>query len=256
MDDSPPHRRAPSLRGIVVDTLSLVVPRVCPCGDDGGAFPCPACTTALAGPAVRVESECASLNVLTDADAAAGTVEFAPLFPVLALGEHRGALRRLVLSYKDGGMLCLAGALAPALRRALEDLDVPAGTVLVPVPSSTAGRLRRGEDHTRLLATHIARGTGLRVAPSPALAGPGQTGRDRRGRRDRADPSRIRVRAGLRGAPRAVLVDDVVTTGATLRAVAEALAARGCDPVGALVIAAARLPRDPTTAPISVPGIL
>lgn len=227
----------------LVRSTELFVPRQCPCGRPG-PVPCRDCAALLQAGPVRVESVCPSLGMVVDADARTGRVGTAARLPVLALGRHVGPLRDLVLAYKDGGELSLARAFGDALRTGLAHLELTEMPVLVPVPSALAHRVRRGEDHTRLLAQHIARGTCLAVHPTPMLRGPGQQGRGRRERRARADPARMRVRQ-VRDLPRtAVLVDDVATTGATLRALADALEEVGCSAVGALVVAAARLPED------------
>jgi predicted amidophosphoribosyltransferase len=66
-----------------------------------------------------------------------------------------------------------------------------------------------------------------------------QVGRDR-GERARALQWSVGVRHGVRPPPRAVLVDDVITTGATLAGCAAALRAAGCRQV--LAVAYARTP--------------
>ncbi len=243
-EDGSAHGAGAMLRAALArtmrDTAGLVVPLVCPCGADG-AILCARCAASLAVVPQRVETACAALQVLTAADVRGGTADFAPLLPVLALGEHAGDLRRLVLAWKNGGQLRLARPFGRALVPALERLGACADVALVPVPSSLAHRLRRGEDHTTVLAAEIARHTGNEVVRALTLAGGTQAGkgaRDRRtGRRDR-----MRGRRAAHTPRQAVLVDDVVTTGATLRSAYETLLAHGWSVHGALVVAAARSP--------------
>jgi len=122
------------------------------------------------------------------------------------------------------------------------DLDV------VPLPSRRK-RYRDGRFVAGALADSVARGLGARatgraVIRSVDLFAPlvtTQSGRGLRGRQRRS----MALRANL--APRRiVLVDDVVTTGATLAAGARALRSHGHLIVGALVVAAALNPRTST----------
>lgn len=239
---------------IARDTTALVLPRICACGAEG-SIPCARCAAVISAQPLRIDAALGALQLLAHADARGGTADFAPLMPVLALGEHREELRALVLAFKNRGLACLADPFGIALAPALDALcaqgagtaEGRAAVVLVPVPSSLSSRLRRGEDHTALLARAIARShRGARVRTGLALRGPSQAGRDRHARHARADAARIQVPARLRGIQRIVLVDDVGTTGATLRAAHDALTAAGCGVIGALVIASARLPPAPS----------
>jgi predicted amidophosphoribosyltransferase len=107
---------------------------------------------------------------------------------------------------------------------------------LVPVPLHPARRRRRGFNQAERLARALSRRTGLPVADCLVRGGQNlrQVGRDR--------PARLAGPAGTVSArgrvpARAVLVDDVATTGATLAACAAALRAAGSEEVTALVFA-------------------
>lgn len=239
----------------LAEAFDLVLPRTCPCGEADGTVLCAACAETLAVEPLRVEAACPALQLVSEADAAVGTgsLVFEPVLPVLALGEHAGRLRRVLLAWKNGGMLCLsaplAAALAPGVPRLVDQARGSGATVaptdvhLVPVPSSLAHRARRGEHHTGELARGIARRTGARTADVLRLRGSGsQLGRGRRERRE-GRWNRVQLRRAHSAVRRAVLVDDVVTTGSTLRSAHDALEAAGIEVLGALVVASARMPR-------------
>lgn len=250
---------------IAAQTCSLVVPRRCPCGRDG-TWLCDPCRGLLAAAPQRVDSCCDALQllhrarVLEEDPAHPAGVEHASLLPVLALGEHAGALQHLTLAWKNGGMAHLTGPIAAGMLASVEQLSARAGPLrsppddpaappcLVAVPSRRAARVRRGEDHIHALVREMARrgaGEALRLAAAPSTAQTGATARERRTRRIRLSRS-ARARVGGR---RVVIIDDVVTTGATLRGMHEALTGAGAEVLGAAVIGSARLPRS-----VAVPG--
>ena len=244
----------PALGQVLAHTCSLVVPWHCPCGQEGVLL-CSACRRLLARGAVRVESCCAALQTLSAARVRSldptlpPGVDHETLLPVLALGEYAGDLQRLVLAWKNGGQLHLAARLAPYLApaaRCLAEKDEVSAPLLVPVPSRLGSRLRRGEDHVAELVRALGReGVGVPL-PAQGAPGRGQQGlgaSQRRGRRIHLGTLRP-PRAG-RGSAAAILVDDVVTTGSTLRGMHEALASQGLRTLGAVVVAAARVPTRP-----------
>ncbi|MGH9155468.1 MAG: ComF family protein [Acidimicrobiales bacterium] len=103
------------------------------------------------------------------------------------------------------------------------------------VPTTPKRRRQRGFDHGRLLAEGVARHLGLPCRPLLIrLPGPPQTGRTRAERLGgpRLRTGRLPVPAGV------LLVDDVVTTGASLSAANRALVGAGAREVHA--VAAAR----------------
>lgn len=151
-----------------------------------------------------------------------------------ALLAYEGAGRELVarLKYRNarGSVRFLARGMAAL---------VTAGEVdVVTWAPTTPARLRaRGFDQARLLARGVARRLGLPCRPLlRRRPGPGQTGRNAVARYGGPE---FAARRRLDGA-RVLLVDDVVTTGATVSAAARALRSAGAAEVR--VVAAARTP--------------
>jgi predicted amidophosphoribosyltransferase len=170
------------------------------------------------------------------------------------VATYRGTTRALLLDFKERGVAGLARPLAEGLARAAAAAVAPGQgpVVVVPVPSAPASVRRRGDDVVWLLARRVARTLrrgGRRAAAVPALA-------QSRPVADSAGLSAAARAHNLRGAlavrPAAVqavqraevvVVDDLVTTGATFAEAAAALARVGARVVGAAAVAAtARIP--------------
>jgi predicted amidophosphoribosyltransferase len=149
---------------------------------------------------------------------------------------YEGVARDLVVALKFKARLPLAKR-AGAVITARAPAGLLAG-VVVPVPPAPARRRWRGFDAAEAIAATLSAQTGLPLRPCLRRSqGRRQVGRPRSDRL--ASPPRVRL-AGLSPAA-AVLVDDVVTTGATLGACAWALRSGGCDRVVALTFACSGL---------------
>jgi ComF family protein len=151
---------------------------------------------------------------------------------------YSGAARDLVRALKFRGALGVADAMAAQIVASAPH-EWLAGVTLVPVPLHTRRLRSRGYNQAAAIADALARRTDLDVVDCLARTGPSltQVGRDRAERR--AGPAgAMVVRQPCAAAPAQVLlVDDVVTTGATLAACRAALLAAGSGDVGAVVFA-------------------
>jgi predicted amidophosphoribosyltransferase len=181
------------------------------CGRRGGS-PCPACLEALRpAPALPPPS---------GVDAC------------WALLAYEGAGRELVARLKYRNHRAALGGLA---RAAASLVAAPVDVVTWP-PTGRDRRRARGYDQAELLARAVARHLGVRARRSLTRApGPPQTGRGLAGRRRGPAFSASRPLGG-----RVLVVDDVVTSGATVSAAARAL--RGAGAARVVVLALARTP--------------
>ena len=152
-----------------------------------------------------------------------------------ALARYEGAARSLVQGLKFGRRLALAGVAAEAMAAALPG-DAGPGPELVPVPPDPWRLRLRGFDPAARLASELARQTGLPL--SHCLARPHRKRQVGSVRAERL-ASDLGVEA-IAVPPRGpVLIDDVVTTGATLAACAAALRRAGSERILALAFARA-----------------
>jgi predicted amidophosphoribosyltransferase len=171
----------------------------------------------------------------------------------VALAAYGGSLREAILAYKERGRHTLAGPLGDRLSDVVAAAlgATPGPVLLVPVPATTAAARDRYGDHMLRLARRAARGLTRRGWPA-GVACPLRA-RPRPDSAELSSPDRLRaaesafmlvpgrlpaVRAAVRGGVRLVVVDDVVTTGATLAAAAARLREAALDAQVAAVLAA------------------
>ena len=221
---------------VLRDLLDLVLPETCAgCGLAGGLL-CAGCRAVLGAPARVRWPDPVPTGLPTPWSVAA----------------YEGPVRAAVVAAKEHGRTRLARPLGEALARAVvaaagRDGVSGSGLLLVPAPSRRAAVRARGHDPTLRMAraaAAVARDLGLPVSVAPVLR----------------VASRVRDQAGLDAAARAanlagnltvpgrlgalvagravVLVDDVVTTGATLAEAARALRSAGAQVLAAATVAA------------------
>lgn len=156
--------------------------------------------------------------------------------PLYAACPYRPLLQRVIPSFKDDGALHLTRPLGRLLARAVVAHEPPPGTRLVPMPSLPAAVRGRGFDHAAALCAQAARETGFTMARR-VLRRSGR-GQDQRGLDRAARHANLAGSMWARnpGAP-VLLIDDVATTGASLREALRALRAAGVVVVGAAVLA-------------------
>lgn len=226
------------LWSVVVAGADLVVPIRCGgCGASGSRW-CARCADVLADDPVE-------LSPRVD-----------PGVPTWAMGRYRGVHRAAVLALKERGRQDLVAPLGDALARGVVDLarwsEIPFDRprlALIPAPTRRLSARRRGGDPVTAIARRAADRLGPSVAVHPVLR-TSMWARDSAGlsARDRVanlnESVVVRCPSSLlddlrAGRCAALLVDDVMTTGATAAESVRVLATRGVTVHAVLVIAAA-----------------
>ena len=158
-----------------------------------------------------------------------------PYERVWVVGERNGILQRLIGLYKFERALSAHKDLGDLLLATLPEL--PLGTVVVPVPTTPARIRERGYDHMLLIAKHIAKARGLKCV---------QLVRRQTNTKQRQASAQTRiaqakqafaVRDKLDKSVPYLLIDDVVTTGATIKYASKALREKGAKNVWVAVVA-------------------
>jgi ComF family protein len=149
--------------------------------------------------------------------------------------------KSLIESFKESGVTALAANLARVMLAGLQALDdeqrtAIAGAVLVPTPSSKANYRRRGYLPTMVLAKAIQRQANLGLSVVAGLAFvrdvSDQASLKSEQRMENLSGSMV-AKSSIAG-QRVILIDDVVTTGATLVEAHRAVTAAGGEVLGFL----------------------
>ena len=221
------------MRELANSMIDLVLGRTCAGCDEPGIGLCDGCTPALQ-PRVRLRRD---LDV--------GDVVVGLRIPVVCALDYRGIVRQVLYRYKDHSIRQLAGVLGPALGSAVAFAADRAGmparvALLTPMPTRRDSLRRRGFDATALLANeaskHVAT-SGIRHLLVDTRTGGAAKHVGAFERELRAiDAFRVRRERALPTKP-VILVDDIVTTGSTIKEAVETLLMAGVQVVAVATVA-------------------
>jgi predicted amidophosphoribosyltransferase len=192
-------------------------------------------------PATRWCENCATALLVHSDEPHLFSPRVDPGVPVFALGRYAGPRRQAVVALKERGRRDLVAPLARPLAHGIHRLAVwgIVGLPLTVVPAPTrrwAARRRGGDPVARIAAAATAAHPGIAVAEALRTTG---RARDSVGLSTAARERNIagRVRALARPAGEVLLVDDVVTTGATAREAVRTLLGEGVEVTAVLALA-------------------
>jgi ComF family protein len=255
----PDTRRNPVLRSLRIAAeaaLDLLLPPHCPSCAGPVATQGTHCPTCFAALTFITEPLCTGCGLPFGSQGLAGPLRLcsACLENPPPWGQARAALlyddaaRALILPFKHADRQENAALLATHMARAGQDL-LEGADLLIPVPLHRRRLRARGFNQAALLAQTMARRTGTSCLPDglERVRHTTPLGDLSAATRQEAMQGAVQVRSSRRGAiqgRRVLLIDDVMTSGATASACARALQAGGADHVDVLVAARVPNPRD------------
>jgi len=218
-----------------LDTLlARLAPYECLGCSAEGALLCAACRDDLP----HIPSRCYRCHKLSDDNKTCVSCRHTTdLYAVYAVTPYRGVAKELLWRLKFKGAQAATAEIAALM---LPKLPVEPSMLFVPVPTATSRVRRRGYDQAVLLARSLAKRTCLPYCAALRREGQHeQVGSSRAQRLQQLQNAFYSPRPReMRGA-HVVLVDDVVTTGATLEAAARIAKAAGAARISAVVFAQA-----------------
>jgi ComF family protein len=231
-------------RPVSARLLDLVFPPRCVSCDSFGAFICETCLAALATAGPPRCSVCWMPDRGHTDGPAPGRLcrrcrAVRPSFTaVRSVFVYQSAARDAVHALKFRGLSAIAPAMAALMAQQLVEWSPPIASI-VPVPLAGSRRRQRGYNQSELLAKELSRLTAIPLAPK-ALARSRSTSpqyrlADRDERRRNVSDAFRRGKEPPQGS--VLLIDDVITTGATLDACARVLLEAGAVSVFALTFA-------------------
>lgn len=221
------------MTSILEKAISIIAPHRClSCGKENNIL-CIACGNDVF---LEPEPSCGFCDRLTKNGAVCRSCRpGSPLGHIWIAGSYEGTVAYLIKHFKFNSLRAAAEPLAAGMARLLPVLGHD--TIIVPVPTAPQRIRTRGFDQTVLLARELHKQTGLAYAHllrrNHNLR---QLGMSRAMRQRQARDAFIAVERDYANV-HILLIDDVITTGATLNAAAKALRAAGAQQIDAVVIA-------------------
>lgn len=221
----------------VIDwTVGLVAPQICiSCGDLGSVL-CDRCLVTAGEP---VEPRCAGCHALSkNSRTCESCKSWLNVYAVFVSTKYEGLYEQLLRSLKFELMRQAVDPISQIMMEALENKKLPDSLILCPLPTAPSRIRERGFDHTKLITNKISSSLGIKnESLLKRKTNVRQLGSSRSQRIAQMsqefyvnNPEKIEGRTIL-------LVDDVMTTGASLSSASKVLKMAGAKRVYALVFA-------------------
>lgn len=217
------------LERLIDPLLATIAPHVCLACQREGVLLCADCLSLLPD----IEPSCYRCGRAGSWEVCDRCREYVALRSVQTMTPYESFAEALLRTYKFERGYSAYRQIARTLAGAL----LPSDALLVPIPTITNHVRQRGYDHALIITQRLGRLTGLPAAQLLERTNQvSQTGKKRIERLSQLDGA-----IGLRSAPpkgvKIVLIDDVMTTGATIEQCACVLGAAGAVDISAVVFA-------------------
>lgn len=218
---------------LLASLLSVIAPHDCLCCGAEGALVCASCSAKIP----VAHERCYRCHSVSTGGRTCGTCRSSSdLYAVHTLTAYEGLAKDLVWKLKFGR----ARAAGKEIGRLLPSPVVTGTTVVTHAPTAAMRVRQRGYDQAALIAKAFARQAGLSYTPLLSrLTSLKQVGASRHVRKRQLDGAFRPLHVGRIKGAHIILIDDVITTGATLEAAARVLKKAGARRVEAVVFARA-----------------
>ena len=237
-----------------ISILDLILPYSCRgCGRTGEVL-CGRCKKYLVGLDSERDSDSEGLETSRTSGSSrflnsgrvlenGGEMRLGRLREFYAVGYREGVLRKLVVEYKYSSRRVVSRVLGELVAEVLGGSEVSSASgevVLVPLPTISRHVRERGFDHTLRLAKEVGRRSGFKVERILRRANrTTQVGTDEATREKQAAEA-YEVVGEVDAGKTYLLIDDIWTTGASMRAAAEKMHAAGAREIYGVVVCKGR----------------
>lgn len=216
---------------LIENIISIIAPHTClVCGTEGELV----CNWCRPDACPLLPSRCYKCYKMTQNSQVCDKCRrTSPLKYVWVCTDYQGVAKQLVYKYKLEQARSAGQLIAEFMGQTLPYLE---NSLMVPIPTATTHIRSRGFDHSQLLAKNLSAKTRLPINAALSRLGQAKQVGNKRRQRKQQLKNTFWVRSFVEG-KQILLIDDVVTTGATLEEAARTLKKAGAKTVNAVVFA-------------------